>query len=324
MPSLRTIAVPPAAEPVRLDLFLARHVPQCSRRSARRAITAGAVRVNGRRARKGDLITENDVVEISEDLFAAPALRPNPRLAVPILFEDAAVIAVDKPAGMPSHALRADELGTVANFLLARHPEMAAAGATDREAGLVHRLDTNTSGVLLAARTANAYRDLRQQFSRHEVSKEYVALVAGDIRVPGVVRTPIVHDRRHARRMKVAAAGTPDARDAITYFRPIERLQEATLLLVQIPTGVMHQIRVHLASIGHAVMGDRLYGHAMPQVERHLLHAARLVVTHPETGQPLEVRSALPADFAAVLRKLRAAARASQPAVGRKRRVHRH
>ena len=306
---VRSIRVPPAAEPARLDVFLARHLPRCSRRIAQRAIAAGEVRVNGRRARKGDLVGSNDVVQVREDLFTPPALQPNPQLAIPILFEDAALIALDKPAGMPSQALRAQETETVANFLLACDPAMAAAGATDREAGIVHRLDTDTSGVLLAARTADAYRSLRQQFSRHEVLKEYLALVEGDVPAPAVVRTPLGHDPHNPRRMKTAAAVDQDrrARHAVTYFRPLERFRHATLLLVQIPTGVMHQIRVHLASVGHPVVGDRLYGRPPAHAERQLLHASRLSFTHPESGQPVDISSPVPADFAAALATSRAA-----------------
>lgn len=320
---MRALTIPPDAEPVRLDVFLARHVPQCSRRTARRAISAGAVRINGRRARKGDLITNRDVVQISEDLFAPQSLQPNPRLALPVLFEDDALVAVDKPAGMPSHALHPDEVDTVANFLLALHPELATVGRNDREAGLVHRLDTDTSGVLLAARTASGYQDLRQQFSRHEVIKEYLALVAGTVRVAGVVRAPIAHDARDPRRMKVAVEGASGGREAATYFRPMERLRGATLLLVQIPTGVRHQIRLHLASIGHPLIGDRLYGEARPQAARHLLHAARLVVIHPETGQPLEIRSPLPVDFDGALQRLRASERGRAAPARRPRRLSR-
>jgi 23S rRNA pseudouridine1911/1915/1917 synthase len=304
-----SISVPPAAEPARLDVFLARHLPRCSRRTAQRAIAAGEVRVNGRHARKGDLVRGNDVVQVTEDLFVPPALPPNPRLAIPILLEDAALIAVDKPAGMPSQALRARETETVANFLLAYDPMMAAAGTSDREAGIVHRLDTDTSGVLLAARTPDAYRSLRQQFSRREVVKEYLALVEGDISAPGVVRTPIMHDPRNRRRMMTSAAFVQDlhARDAVTYFRPLERFRHATLLLVQIPTGVMHQIRVHLASAGHPVIGDRLYGRPAAHATRQLLHASRLSFAHPESGQALDISSPPPGDFTAALDELRAA-----------------
>jgi 23S rRNA pseudouridine1911/1915/1917 synthase len=316
---VRSITVPLGDEPARLDLFLARHLPRCSRRTAQRAIAAGEVRVNGRRARKGDLVRSNDIVQVTEELTTPVALPPNPQLVIPILFEDAALIAVDKPAGMPSYALRAQETGTVANFLLAHDPTMAAVGATDREAGVVHRLDTDTSGVLLAARTADAYRSVRQQFSRREVIKEYLALVEGDVAASGVVRAPMMHDPRNRRRMTTSAASGQDrrARDAVTHFRPLERFQGATLLLVQIPTGVRHQIRVHLASVGHPVIGDPLYGRPATHARRQLLHASRLSFVHPETGHPLEISSPAPTDFTTALDALRAA---GSGAAGRRRR----
>ncbi len=306
---MRSLTVPPGTARVRLDVFLARHVPNCSRRTAQRAITAGGVRINGHRLRKGQAVRPGDVIDVPDELFAPAALPPNPRLVVRVLYEDAAVIAIDKPAGMPSHALRADETDTAANFLLARYPELATVGKSDREPGIVHRLDTDTSGVLLAARTAHAYTVLRGQFSTHQVTKEYVALVHGDVAAAGEVRAPLAHDRRNRRKMRVcAAARTPGARPAVTRYRPLERFGESTLLAVEIPTGVMHQIRVHLASIGHAIVGDRLYGSRASNaaVPRHLLHASRLAFIHPETGRPTEIRCPVPADFTVFVEQLRA------------------
>jgi 23S rRNA pseudouridine1911/1915/1917 synthase len=288
---------------MRLDLFLTQQVPGCSRRTAQRAIAAGEVRINGRRARKGDRVSADDQLQVTEELYAPPVLQPNPQLALHVLYEDDAVIVVDKPAGMPSHALRAHESDTVANFLLARDPDLARIGNGDREAGLVHRLDTDTSGVLLAARTTAAHRALRQQFALHQVLKEYLVLVEGRVAAPGVVRTPIAHDRHNRRKMRVALRPEPGAREAVTHFRPIEAWDDRTLLVVQIPTGVTHQIRVHLASIGHPIVGDRLYGSATQVAPRQLLHAAKLCFAHPTTGEPMQISSPLPTDFTKVLNR---------------------
>jgi 23S rRNA pseudouridine1911/1915/1917 synthase len=311
---VRAIRVPPATAPVRLDVFLAQHVPHCSRRTAQRAIAGGEVRINDRRARKGQLVRDNDLIQVAEELFAPPALQPNAQLALRVLYEDAAVIAVDKPAGMPSQALRAHEMDTVANFLLAKYPELAAVGKSTQEAGLVHRLDVNTSGVLLAARTADAYRFLRQEFAQHRVGKEYLALVEGHIAAPGVVRTAIAHDRRNRRKMRVAPSSgrVSRPRQAVTHFRPLEHFRDTTLVAAEIPTGVMHQIRVHLASAGHPIIGDRLYGKPVRRAPRQLLHAAKLSLTHPDTRQPLEVCCPLPADFTEFLNGLRE----TEPAAG--------
>jgi 23S rRNA pseudouridine1911/1915/1917 synthase len=304
---MRSLTVPAAGGPLRLDLFLTGHVPDCSRRSAQRAIAMGAVRINGRRARKSQSVSAGDVIDVPDELFVHRALQPNPQLEVAVLYEDAAVIALDKPAGMASHALRADETDTAANFLLARYPELAGVGKNDREPGLVHRLDTDTSGVLLAARTPEAYRALRAQFAAHQVTKEYLALVDGDIAVSGTLRTPLTHDPHNRRKMRACSESTPHARAAVTTYRPLERFGHRTLLAVEIPTGVMHQIRVHLASIGHPIIGDGLYGKPPPAAPppRHLLHAQRVAFTHPETGQRTAITSPLPPDFAAVLEESR-------------------
>jgi len=309
---MRTLAVAPDTAAVRLDVFLARQVSGCSRRVAQQAIAAGDVRVNGRRVRKGRQVFAGDVVTVPDELGAPAALAPNPSLDVPVLYEDAAVIAIDKPAGMASHALHAAEADTAANFLLARYPELAAVGRSDREPGLVHRLDTDTSGVLLVARTAPAYVALRRQFSMHHVQKEYLALVHGDVPAAGEVRTAIAHDRHNRRKMRVhARAGVAGARPALTRYRPLERFGTAALLAVEITTGVMHQIRVHLASIGHPIAGDVLYGgeRLAGAPARHLLHAAGVTFVHPESGRRTTVSSPPPAEFTRVIDELRAARR---------------
>lgn len=311
---MRALTVPHGTGAMRLDRFLTSHVPGCSRRSAQRVIAAAAVRVNGRLARKGQTVAGGDVVDVPEELYAPPTLQPNPQLAVRILYEDDTLIAIDKPAGMPSHALRAEETDTAANFLLARYPELAAVGKGEKEPGLVHRLDTDTSGVLLAARTAHAYAVLRRQFSAHQVAKEYRTLVHGDVAAGGELRMPIAHERHNRRKMRVCALSgpRPGARAAVTRYRPLERFGPYTLLAVEIPTGVMHQIRVHLASVGHPIVGDHLYGGAVCDSDppRHLLHASRVTVVHPQTGGPLTVECALPADFDAFVSQQRATQRA--------------
>ncbi len=301
------MTVPAASSGMRLDTFLAGHVPQCSRRTAQRVIAAGQVRVNGRQARKAHAVAAGDTLEFPDELYEAPQLRPNPNLIVPVLYEDAELIALDKPAGMPSHALRADESGTAANFLLARYPGQSGVGKTDREAGVVHRLDIDTSGVLLAARTPAAYRALRRQFSAHQVGKEYEAIVHGDVASAGVVHHPIAHDPHNRRKVRVCQPTVAGSHVAETHYRPLERFGAYTLLAVEIPTGVMHQIRVHLAWLGHPVVGDRLYGgdRCEHDPSRHLLHARRLRVVHPLTRRRITLECPPPADFAAFVARCR-------------------
>jgi 23S rRNA pseudouridine1911/1915/1917 synthase len=304
------VPVPPApgatrfvceADGLRLDRFVADHTQVRTRRRTASIIAAGAVRVNGRAARKGCILRRGDVVEIDPLALADVPPPPQADLALPILYEDDALIAVDKPSGMPSVALRAGEIGTVANFLLARAPDTAAAGRTALEAGLVHRLDTGTSGVLLAARSAPAWRDLRAQFRRHAVRKQYLAWVDGDVAASGVRREPIAHDPRRAHAMlacrDAVQAQSLRARPALTRYRPRERRGRTTLLAVEIATGVRHQIRVHLAAAGHPVCGDALYGGSA--APRLMLHAALLGVRHPVSRRALSIDSPPPGDFLA-------------------------
>ena len=289
------------ADGTRLDRFIADRRGVGARRRTAAIIAAGAVRVNGRPARKGQLLNRGDEVEIDPAALRDERLAPEAALALPILFEDASLIAVDKPAGMPAVALRAGDVGTVANFLLAHAPETLTAGGSPFEAGLVHRLDTGTSGVLLAARTAAAWQAVRDQFRRHEVEKRYLAWVDGDVARPGSRREPIAHHPRQPRAMRVCPnaeqARALRARPAETRYRPLERRGGATLLAIEIATGVRHQIRVHLAFGGHPVCGDTLYGGS--ETARLLLHATALGLRHPVTGRRLTIDSPPPEDFSA-------------------------
>lgn len=297
----------------RLDVFLTRHLPDLSRRRTRELIDRGLVRINGRRARKGAAVQPGDVVRI--DAAAEPVrLAPQPALPVPVIYADAAIVVVDKPAGLPSEARRAADCDTVANFLIARYPEVELASPNPLEAGLAHRLDPGTSGVLVAARTPEAFRELRRQFRDHEVAKEYLALVEGDIARAGRVDLSIAHIPRHPRRMCACAdprrARRLRARPAVTVYRPLERFGVATLVAIETRTGVRHQIRVHLAAIGHPVAGDPLYGTGKAQsfmASRPLLHARQLQFRHPaRRGSTCAVEAPLPADMQDALHWLRA------------------
>ena len=307
--------VPEGSPADRLDKVVAK-LFGVSRGRAMDWIAEGRVRVDGKRAPKGTPVQAGAKISVEKPPPDQPA--PQPDLAIRIVHADPHVIVADKPAGMPSHPLKPGETGTAANALVGRFPELAElwpqhregllAPPQLREGGLVHRLDTDTSGLLLAARTAAAYAMLRAQFTARTVEKGYLALAAGEIHAGGEIALPLAHDPKDARRMM--AISDPDyaaehaARPAVTRFQPLERRGGFTLLEIEIPTGVMHQIRAHLAFIGHALAGDELYGGPLlAGLGRHFLHAARLAFAHPD-GSRAKYQSALPADLAAALAQL--------------------
>lgn len=287
----------------RIDVFLVRRLEGASRASVRRLIESGAVRVDGRRAKKGDRLSMGQRVAL-EALPDPGDFDPVPGLAsgLPILYEDARLVIADKPAGMPSHPLRPSESATAANALVARYPDMLGIGERRREAGLVHRLDNDTSGALLAARDAITFRALRAALREGRIEKEYIALCAGDVHAPLVIDDELVADPKNARRV-VPTGGRGERRTEVTHA---ERLDGLTLVTARAPRASRHQVRAHLAAAGHPLAGDVLYrGPSIDGLDRHFLHAAAMELSHPEDGRPIHVTSPLPADLVAVLDRIR-------------------
>jgi 23S rRNA pseudouridine1911/1915/1917 synthase len=225
---------------------------------------------------------------------------PEPDLALDVLHADARLLAVAKPAGQPSHPLRPGETGTLANALVARYPECAAVGRDVREAGLVHRLDRGTSGVLIAARDLDAYSFARRAFAAGQVDKTYLALVAGAAST-GELDAPLV---QRGRRSVIARPGDPDALAAFTRWRPLASASGVTLLEVTAESGRMHQVRAHLAAAGHPLAGDPLYGGPESvggqRIEHPFLHARSIALPHPDGGR-LSVGAPLPGARAEIL-----------------------
>jgi len=287
----RTVRVT-ADMPARLDTLLRVVLPATSRRLIRALVADGSVRVNGRYASKGSRVAEGDLIEIP----ALGGLTPEPGMPLVILHEDPSIVAIDKPGGVPGHALDPRERGSVAGALLARYPELGAVG-DPLTAGLVHRLDTGTSGVLLAARTPDVYRALREAFRLQQVTKQYVAIVEGHPTSETTIETPLAHDPGDRRRMRPATRNDRawPTRTEITRVETFGPFARVTLTL---RTGVTHQARVHLALLGHPVLGDLVYG-GPPILSpgRHALHAQRLEV--PARG--LLIEAPLPADLRALL-----------------------
>lgn len=284
----------------RLDLLLAERVPELSRRRARVLISAGAVSIDARRV----LVQSRPVLAGQEVVCHLQSFRvPRPELVepLPILHEDAALLAIDKPSGMPSHPTFARKLGTalqVAEAMLRRH-----AGGAKVPLWPLHRLDTATSGVLLFAKTQAAARAVNQNFARRRVAKRYVALVAG-IPSPASGEIRLALAEGHLRTAPSAAG-----KEAVTRYRVVEALAGAALVELEPTTGRMHQLRVHLAAIGHPILGDAKYGGEilarLPPASRVMLHASRLELPHPVGGAPFAVDSPPPADFAAEIARRR-------------------
>jgi 23S rRNA pseudouridine1911/1915/1917 synthase len=283
----------------RLDTFLHTRLPAVAKREVIEWIAAGRVRINAKPGKKGDRLHSGDHVS----LLALVSLTANPQLAIRVLFADESLLILDKPAGIPSIAVRHDETDTVPNFLLAHFPETATASPRPLEAGVVHRLDTSTSGLLIVARTPYAYTALRKEFHSHTVDKQYLALVEGRLRHKGQRESWLTSEGKRGQHMR---EGVPrEGQRACTIYAPLESLPQHTLLRVTIPTGVRHQIRVQLAALGHPIVGDVRYGSTETGV-RLCLHATALTFTHPLSDMRVRFQSPLPEDFRAVWEELSA------------------
>lgn len=269
----------------RLDVFLAERLG-LSRAQTRRLLDRGVVAVGGRTVgagAKGVALAAGETVAVAP--FARPGderVRPEPEAPLRVVAEGPGWVAVDKPAGVPVHPLREDETGTLANALVARHPEMQGVGEGGLRSGVVHRLDVDTSGVMLFATGAAAWRRLRTAFAEHRVEKEYRALVLGRVEGGGAVELPLLLARHRPARVRVAtdeeALRARGVWAASLSWTVEERFPRATLVSIRPRTGFLHQIRATFAHLGHPVAGDRTYGPERDPLgaARHLLHAARV------------------------------------------------
>jgi 23S rRNA pseudouridine1911/1915/1917 synthase len=278
----------------RLDRFLAELVG--SRSQAARLIEAGHVQVDGRPAPKRHIVAAGQVVTVADRSHPRAPSAPVHETPFRVAYEDEALLVVDKPAGVVVHPARGHATGTLVQALAGR----AAGGDDPGRPGIVHRLDRDTSGLLVVARTDEVHRALKTLLAARELHREYLALVDG---VPparsGTVDAPIGRDRRDR---VLVSLDTDAPREAVTHFEVLSNLGSSALLRVVLDTGRTHQIRVHMAAIGHPVTGDRAYGGSVRfGLARQFLHAARLCFRHPVTGEMLDVQSPLPEDLAHAL-----------------------
>jgi 23S rRNA pseudouridine1911/1915/1917 synthase len=297
----RELVVGPESAGERLDVFLAGAAG--SRAAAQRLIDAGLVLVDGAAKPKRHAVAAGERVTVR----AAPAaLEPDvPEAQYAVAYEDDHLLIVDKPAGVVVHPARGHRAGTLAQALAGR----VAGGDDPNRTGIVHRLDRETSGLLVVARTEEAHAALKAMLKERRITREYLALVEGRPAArAGTIDAPLGRDRRVRTRI---STDTDAPRDAVTHFETERALEGYTLLRVRLQTGRTHQIRAHLKAIGHPVAGDPEYGRAgVLGLNRQFLHAERLAFAHPVTGAAIDVRSPLPADLDAAL------VRAGPPEVG--------
>jgi 23S rRNA pseudouridine1911/1915/1917 synthase len=307
-----TLSLPPEQAGQRLDQVLAQLWPQFSRSRLQHWMAEGALQVDGRTPRPRDRVVGGEKVVLRAQWAEDTRVQPQ-ALKLSVVHRDRGLFVIDKPAGLVVHPGAGNRDGTLQNALLALDPKLARVP----RAGIVHRLDKDTSGLLVVARTPEAQARLVDMLAEREIERSYIALCHGVLSGGGTVDAPI--GRHRTARIKMAVR--PDGREAITHYRIERRFRAHTLLRVQLETGRTHQIRVHLAHIGFPIVGDPVYGGrkrfpagaspalraAITAFPRQALHAARLAFEHPLTGEPLEFEAPLPADFEALLDALEVA-----------------
>ena len=270
-----------------------------SRSRIKRLIVDGHVTVDGRAHNAGFRLRSGQTVSIRVPEPAPTHMLPQ-SIPIDVVYEDDALMVVDKPAGMAVHPGVGHPDSTLLNAILGMRPDVAAVGGTLRP-GLVHRLDKDTSGLLIVAKTDAAHRSLTLQFKDRLVEKRYTALVCGRLAPPSaIIDAPVGRDPRDRKKMAISE----DGREASTMYHTVANYADFTHADVRPKTGRTHQIRVHFASIGHPVAGDATYGRSDPRIERQFLHAAGLEFDHPVTGGRVTFESALPDDLASTLHKL--------------------
>jgi 23S rRNA pseudouridine1911/1915/1917 synthase len=296
---LRSVTVTDEQAGMRLDRFIAAIDPQISRTRAQTLIAEARILVHGHPAKPSLMLAAGDIVQLPATTATAPATLPQAEdIPLQIVYEDDYLLIVDKPAGMVVHPAPGHSGGTLVNALLAHTNSLS--GEDPYRPGIVHRLDKDTSGLLLVAKDDVTLMTLGRMMRAHAITKAYLALIEGILEPPaGTIDAPIGRDPRHRQQMAIVTQG---GREARTTYTTEQVIGKRTLVRAALVTGRTHQIRVHFAAIGHPVVGDTIYGRMQPPVPpRQFLHATRLALAHPQTGVPLDFTSPLPEDLASFL-----------------------
>ena len=284
---------------IRLDRYASRKYPELSRTYIQKLIDGEYIRVNEHAAKPALKLNAGDIVTVSIPPTPPSSLLPED-IPLTILYEDEDLLAIDKPPGLTVHPAPGHPNHTLVNAILAHFPHLTDIGDSVRP-GIVHRLDKDTSGVMLVAKTKSAQTRLMEQFRTHSVLKVYLVLVKGHLTPDsGIIEAPIGRDPGNRQRMAVVSRG----REAHTEYQVIKYLGKHTLLEVKLETGRTHQIRVHFAAIGYPVVADPVYGVKSAHLSRQFMHATRIGFKQPSTGEYIELESELPADLAQALERI--------------------
>ena len=288
---------------VRIDALLADNIEDLSRNAAQNLIAGGFVTLNGKPVKKNHKVTAGEVFEVVLPEIAEVPLTPQ-AIPLDIIYEDADLIVVNKSRGMVVHPAPGHDDGTLVNALMYHCGDSLSGIGGELRPGIVHRIDKDTSGLIIAAKNDFTHRGLSAQLSDHSLSREYEAIVHGSFKEDrGTVNRPIGRNEKDRKKMAVTEK---NSRSAITHWQVIDRYKGYTHIRCNLETGRTHQIRVHMASIGHPLLGDYTYGSPSPEkgLEGQCLHARKLRFTHPRTGKYIELESPLPEYFINVLKKL--------------------
>ena len=290
---------------LRLDVFLSQQEENLSRSAAQKLLEDGCVTCGGRAVKKNDKTVAGAVYELTLPELKTPAIEAEP-LALDVVYEDGDVLVINKPKGMVVHPAPGHWSGTLVNALMYHCRDSLSGINGELRPGIVHRIDKDTSGLLIVAKNDFAHQALAAQLKDHTLSRTYEAVVCGGFRDgEGIVDAPI---GRHPADRKKMAVTEKNSRSAVTHYQVLERFEGYTHICCRLETGRTHQIRVHMAYIGHPILGDTVYGHKKKELgqDTQCLHARQLVFLHPRTGQPVTVTCPLPDYFEGVLQKLRA------------------